>query len=184
MANFRTHTIDGGLGGSYLILKDMTPDSLYIENGVDIINDTFILGELIITDSEEVQHTVQFDYSDFLDSRGLSGLKIDSSDFSPSLPSIADGRYTSVYNTSFSQNGGETTDEYLSELDSVLYGNTTASVIQLIMDSNWKTSYGDRTANSSNSIKVKSWYDSVVMANNTGLISEAERILIALQRIL
>lgn len=178
MAGNRTHSIISGNKGLYVVVKDTTTWDVYTDNGIDINND-YVGGTIIITNSELDIATYTLGPNDMISLRDVNGLVLEPADFSGLTSSIfEDGRYDISTTIEF------TGDILLSCItDNVFYGEALNKISKVIINSNWKDAFGDRSVYKDNSIKLKSWYDSVVMANELGLIDEAERILNVINRV-
>lgn len=177
------HNIIGSIDGSYIIIQATNPQSDYVDEGIDIDNDIYILEiERLYLPDEESFYAYVIDPGGSEGKQFLTtGLKLYPSDFGISNSNaFIDGKYTTWVTVYVDVAEGD----YTSKAESVLYGITEQKSLKYIFDTDWKSIYRDISIYFDNSLKIKSWLSNIKYANDFNLISEGERILKSLQKAL
>lgn len=191
-----SHKITGGIDGLYVVVHDNTSTSEYInESGVTQMSDiVFSTGTLSIIDvNTNIQYDCELTESDFNDMfYGVNGAIIDVSRIgSPALSVIADGMYNSSLIMNFTmpslideQGMFPMFDRESTTSSDVFYGVIQKKLMTTVISTAWKIVYSNKNPYYDNSLKLKSWFDNMKIAQDLGFYSESLRLLKALQKVL
>lgn len=185
MSDFRTYNVIGGTDGMYVTLFDTTSDADYISNDINITTGVDG-GQLVLQDaSNGTSYSVTLDASTVMNSRSISGTRILTSSFSPVVTQLPDTLYSTYYIISAAKiSSPATIVELPAAKNAVFYGISDVKIKRSIISSMWKTVYSGRSPHYDNSLKIKSWFDNMKIANDLGYTGEAFRLLKALKKII
>ena len=175
MALTTSHKITGSINGSYIIFEDTTLASDYVAEGIDTSTDVTSVDITITLETVDyVFNSTQIQAQSFVD----SDLKLTPADFG--LSTFEDN----LYDVSIILNVTSGLGSYTSTSSTVLYGIVEQSALAYILNTDWKAVYRDITIYFDNSLKIKSWLNSIKLSNEFNLPSEGYRILKSLQKAL
>jgi len=178
MALARTHSVDLSVDSTYIVLKDTTLLSDYTDEGLDPSTAT----EIIFSIKKDSDATWIYTGSILLgidDLRDVNGLKITGTELGIGA-TITDDLWVSEM--TYTIDGGD----YLSNDNSFLISDTINKVAIAVISGDWKDSfnYRSKTTHSKYALKLKSWLDQLVLADENGLLVEGKALLSSLKSIL
>lgn len=174
-----TISVELSSDGTYVTLRDLTTEAEYNAAGINLTTD-IVAVRYILTDPDSVDYTVDVT-SDFLTSvRDAAGFQITVDDLSYGAEFFADGKYTSTLEVDEDSTGPTVTQTGTS--DDIFYSQVLQYVITQIKNSDWKTLYNPYAATLSSDIRKRLMILDINYATQAGLIDEAERIRLALNK--
>lgn len=184
MALTLTHEAFASVDSTSLVLKNTTPISEYTDNIPAITNESELSTATTAITIDIVSDDYTFDYNATITSekdnlRSANGAYLNISNlFGEDV--INDNLYNITITYTISA------VDYAFSFQSVLYSQVKNSIAVSILASEWKDSlnYKSKSSTSKYALKVKSWFDQLVVANSKGLYSEALTILNSLKSIL
>jgi hypothetical protein len=177
-----THTIEVGIDGAYIIVRDTTTDAEYLAGTGLPVSELSFVGGLLEIDNPAA--TISKSYimtgDDVIATRTGPGLKIMAIDLIGANV-IPDDLYEIVliinldHNAPYVRQSGGT---------SMFYGVVHKKLMTAVISTAWKIVYSNKNPYYDNSLKLKSWFDNMKIASDLGFYSESLRLLKALQKVL
>jgi len=176
MALTRTHKVTEVVDSKSAIFYDTTPLADYVSEGIDIDVD---VTSVIITLTGDLTST---DYTydataEFAGMRDAGGLNITATDFAYDGTTFIDDLYTITIDLI----ANATT--YTSTTNQFFYATVKNSVVGVVVNTDWKAVFdmNSRESKSKNYLKLKSWLDNLIIADEQGFLTEGKVILAALK---
>lgn len=180
MALTRTHKVTEAVDAKSAVFYDTTVLQDYIDNGIDIDTDIVSVTITLIDNTSGSEYS--FDATaDFLSMRDAGGLNVTSSDFSYGLDEFTDDLYNIKIELIENSTGDEVS--YISETNQFFYSQVKNGVVETVVRSDWRTVFdaNSRPSRSKNWLKLKSWMDNLIIADEQGFLTEGKKILDSLK---
>lgn len=174
----RTHSVELSVDSTYITIKDTTPLADYTAEGIDPADATEI------TFSIKKDTDVAWLYDDSIltgidDLRDVNGLELTATALSIGTTFIDDLWDSEMVYTI------DGTD-YTSTSSDFLISDVTNGVANAVISGDWKDSFNYRSKSSYSkyALKLKSWLDQLILANENNLYTEGKALLASLKSIL
>lgn len=173
----RTHTIEMSADSTYIIVRDTTPIVDYTAVTLDPIDDVTAISLRLTDDTTNTLNIVNLTASK-VGLRDVNGVKVYAIDLGLGSKFIND-----LWNTELDYVFVST---YTSISNDFLFEDIKNKVAVAMISSDWKYSfnYNSLMTFSKYSLKLKSWLDQLVLANENNLLSEGRILLNSLKSIL
>ena len=185
MSDSRTHNIVGGTDGLYITLFDTTSNDYYTANDINIVSGVDG-GQVVLQNvSTGISYSADLTEAVVIESRSVAGTIVPVSAFTPSIAVLPDTLYSTYYIINAEKiSSPATIVELPSSKTVIFYGVSDVKIKRSIIGTAWKTVYSGKSPHYDNSLKVKSWFDNMKIANDLGYTGEALRLLEALKKVI
>jgi hypothetical protein len=180
MALVRSQKVTETVDAKSAIFYDTTTLQDYIDNGIDIDTDIVSVTLKLVDDITSTEYTYDAT-SSFSSMRDAGGLTVSALDFSYPSEKFTDDLYNIKIDLVENSTGGSIT--YTSETNQFFYAQVKNGVVETVVKSDWRTVFdmNSRSSRSKTWLKLKSWLDSLIIADEQGFLTEGKKILNALK---